>query len=51
MKEHLEKIRVLKLKKPLSVETRALLRSIALNKKPVTAETRLKMSINNKKIS
>jgi hypothetical protein len=47
MKEHLNKIRVLK--KPVSEETRALLRSIALNRQPITNETRKKMSINNNK--
>ena len=47
MKEHLDKIRLLK--KPTSAETRDLLRTIALNRPPVTAVTRNKMSINNNK--
>jgi len=47
MKKHLNKIRLLI--KPVSKETRALLKSIALNKKPITNETRQKMSINNNK--
>ena len=47
VKEHLDKIRLLK--KPTSAETRDLLRTIALNRPPVTAVTRNKMSINNNK--
>ena len=36
-------------KKPVTEETRALLRSIALKRPAFSAETRLKMSINNNK--
>ena len=47
MKEHLANLRLLR--KPVSAETRALLKTIALNRPAVSAETKLKMSINNNK--
>lgn len=47
-KEHLEKLRLMNTGKNLSVETKALLRSIAL-KRTITDETKKKMSLNNNK--
>lgn len=47
-KEHLEKLRLINTGKNVSVETKALLRSIAL-KRTITDETKKKMSLNNNK--
>lgn len=48
-KNHLENLRKLSLNKLVSLETRALLKEKALNRGPVSLDTRKKMSISNNK--
>jgi group I intron endonuclease len=47
--KHLTRLRMANLSKPVSAETRALMRLKALNRAPMSTETRQKMSLNNHK--